>query len=29
MDVEVTCSRDVYSSVMAGLLKRKGSVTKT
>ena len=29
MDVEVNCSKDVYSGVMAGLLKRKGSITKT
>lgn len=29
MDVEVNCSKEVYSSVMAGLLKRKGSMTKT
>lgn len=29
MDVEVNCNKDVYSAVMAGLLKRKGSITKT
>lgn len=29
MDVEVNCSKDVYSGVMAGLIKRKGSLTKT
>ena len=29
MDVEINCSKDVYSSVMAGVMKRKGSITKT
>lgn len=29
MDVQVSCQKDVYSGVMAGLLKRKGSLTKT
>lgn len=29
MDVEVNCNKDVYSGVMAGLMKRKGSITKT
>lgn len=29
MDVEVNCSKDVYQSVMAGLVKRKGAMTKT
>ena len=29
MEVEVNCSKDVYSSVMAGLMKRKGSITDT
>jgi elongation factor G len=29
MDVEINCSKDVYSSVMAGIMKRKGSITKT
>lgn len=29
MDVEVNCNKDVYSPVMAGLVKRKGSITKT
>ena len=29
MEVQVSCSKDVYSGVMAGLLKRKGSLTNT
>ena len=29
MNVEVSCSKDYYSGVMAGLMKRKGSITKT
>jgi elongation factor G len=29
MDVEVNCNKDVYSGVMAGLVKRKGAMTKT
>jgi len=29
MDVEVNCNKSVYSGVMAGLVKRKGSITKT
>jgi elongation factor G len=29
MDVEINCNKDVYSTVMAGIMKRKGSITKT
>ena len=29
MDVEINCGKDLYSSVMAGIMKRKGSITKT
>ncbi len=29
MDVEVNVSKDIYQGVMAGILKRRGSVTKT
>jgi elongation factor G len=29
MDVEVTVNKDIYQGVMAGILKRRGSVTKT
>ena len=29
MYVEINCSKDVYSSVMAGIMKREGSITKT
>jgi len=29
MDVEVNISKDIYQSVMAGVMKRRGSVTKT
>ena len=29
MEVEVNCNKDVYSAVMAGLMKRKGSITET
>ena len=29
MDVEVNCAKEVYSAIMGGLMKRKGSITKT
>ena len=29
MDVEVNVHKDIYQGVMAGILKRRGSVTKT
>ena len=29
MDVEVNVSKDIYQGVMAGILKRRGSITKT
>ena len=29
MDVEVNISKEIYQSVMAGVMKRRGSVTKT
>ena len=29
MDVEVNCSKEIYSPIMGGLMKRKGSITKT
>lgn len=29
MDVEINVNKDIYQGVMAGILKRRGSVTKT
>jgi elongation factor G len=29
MDVEINVKKDIYQSVMAGILKRRGSVTRT
>jgi elongation factor G len=29
MDVEINVSKDLYQNVMSGILKRRGSITKT
>jgi len=29
MDVEVVVKKDIYQGVMSGILKRRGSITKT